>query len=107
MSHPLEDWHWLDASETVSLSELSRACALETAQLMELMEYGALAFLPPTRPEQPERLFSAQCIPPLRIAAKLQRDFDLDLFAVALLLEYLNRIDTLEQQLHALQAQRA
>ena len=92
---------WLDARETVSMAELSRVCGLTEAELGELMEYGALA---PLDRQPPERLFSSECIGPLRRAARLRRDFDLDLFAVALLLDYLHRIDALERQVKSLQA---
>jgi chaperone modulatory protein CbpM len=92
---------WLDARETVTMAELSRICGLTEAELEELLEFGALE---PIDKEGPERLFSAECIGTLRRAATLRRDFDLDLFAIALLLDYLHRIDLLERQLKSLQA---
>jgi chaperone modulatory protein CbpM len=92
---------WLDSRETVSMAELSRVCGLTEPELDELVEYGALA---PLQPARPERLFSAECIGPLRHAGRLRRDFDLDLFAIALLLDYLHRIDALERQVKSLQA---
>ncbi|GEM_PF-99459 len=92
---------WLDARETVTMAELSRVCGLTEAELEELLEFGALE---PIDKEGPQRLFSAECIGTLRRAARLRRDFDLDLFAVALLLDYLHRIDMLERQVKSLQA---
>ena len=92
---------WLDARESVTLPELSRVCGLSEAELTELMEYGALAALDQA---QPQWLFSSECVGPLRQAARLRRDFDLDLFAVAVLLDYLHRIDVLERQVKSLQA---
>ena len=94
------EWDWLDASDTVNLTELSRVCGLETDELGELIEYGALL---PVVPDLNCLLFSAGYIVPLRTAGKLRRDYDLDLFSVAVLLEYLGRIDRLEQQVRALQ----
>jgi chaperone modulatory protein CbpM len=94
------DWDWLDASQTVSLAELSRVCGLPAVDLDELIEYGALA---PVAPTQRDLLFSAGYIAPLRTAGKLRRDFDLDMFAVAVLLDYLGRIESLEQQVRGLQ----
>ena len=88
----LLDVVWLDAREAVSLSELARACALSPAELDELVDYGALV---PVEELQQERLFSAECVMPLRTAGKLRQDFDLDLFTVAMLLGYLNRIEAL------------
>lgn len=93
---------WLDERETVSVAELSRVCALSAAELDELVEYGALV---PLRRLPQEVVFSAGCVMPLRIAGKLRRDFDLDLFAVSILLGYLVRIEGLESQLRSIQAQ--
>lgn len=96
------EWLWLDEHNTVTLSELSRFCAMSTDEVDELVEYGALL---PLEQGREELVFSAQCITPLRTAGKLRLDFDLDLFSVAMLLGYLNRIDALERQVRALQAQ--
>ena len=93
---------WLDARETVSMAELSRSCGLTEAELGELMEYGALA---PVDRQPPELLFSSERIGGLRRAARLRRDFELDLFAVALLLNYLDRIEALERHVKSLEAQ--
>lgn len=95
------EYLWLDARETVTVAELSRICGLSPEELNELVDYGALAPLDAARPE---RLFSAEHVTPLRTAGRLRSDFDLDLFTVAILLDYLNRIDALEHQLHSLQA---
>ena len=93
---------WLDARETLTAAELARACGLTAAELDELVEYGALA---PIDPRPSQRVFSAECVVPLRTASRLRLDFDLDLFAVAILLRYLNRIEELERELKSLRAQ--
>lgn len=92
---------WLDARETVTVPELTRACGLSAAELDELIEYGALT---PLRRDHAERIFSAECVVPLRTAGRLRQDFDLDLFAVAILLGYLNRIEELEHEVKSLRA---
>jgi chaperone modulatory protein CbpM len=92
---------WLDARETVSVAELSRVCGLSAAELDELVEYGALA---PLHRNGGEHIFSAECIVPLRTAGRLRQDFDLDLFAVAILLGYISRIEDLERELKSLRA---
>ncbi len=94
------DWDWLDASNAVSQTELSRVCGLPADELDELIEYGALQ---PLEPARVDRQFSASCIVPLRAAGRLRRDFDLDLFAVAVLLDFLVRIDALEHEVKSLQ----
>lgn len=95
------EWMWLDEHNTVTLTELSQFCAMTAAEVDELVEYGALL---PLEQGREELVFSAQCITPLRAAGKLRLDFDLDLFSVAMLLGYLNRIEALERQVHSLQA---
>ena len=123
---------WPEATRTITLHHLADACGLGTAELDELVEYGALQPLPtPDADADPNpgtspatdgntqangtqatddsqpciRLFSAAFIAPLKVAGRLRRDFDLDLFSVGLLLEYLCRIDMLEHQLLWMQTQ--
>ena len=102
MTAPVVELGWLDAREMVSRSELSRTCGLTEAEVTELMDYGALRALPATGPEP---VFSAECLPALRRATRLRHDLDLDLFTVALLLQYLDRIEVLERQVRSLRAQ--
>lgn len=92
---------WLDERETITVAELSRVCALSAVELDELVEYGALV---PLQEVPQAMLFSADWVMPLRAAGKLRRDFDLDLFSVAILLEYLHRIEGLERQLRSMEA---
>ncbi len=101
MEQQLLDVAWLDAREVIPLAELARICALSPAELDELVDYGALV---PVEEARQERLFSAECVMPLRTAGKLRQDFDLDLFTVGLLLGYLNRIEALERQVRTLKA---
>lgn len=92
---------WLDARETLSLSDLSSVCALSIDDLVELVDYGALV---PLAPEPTARQFSAQCVTQLRAACQLRMDYDLDLFTVAMVMGYLTRIETLERDVRLLQA---
>jgi chaperone modulatory protein CbpM len=100
-------WMWLDATETVTISELSRCCGLSILELDELVDYNALAPLPTEPSQSPlmfERLFSAEWVTPLREVGKMRQDYDLDLFTVAMLLSHLNRIEELEKKVRNLQA---
>jgi chaperone modulatory protein CbpM len=101
MTQEQAPWCWLDTRETVTLTELSQSCGMSEAELDELVAYCALV---PVAPTATERAFSAQWVTPLRHAAKLRVDFDLDLFTVAILLDNLTRIENLERQVHSLQA---
>jgi len=105
MNLTLVEWVWLDASETMTLAELSRCCGMGTADLEELIDYNALVPLAPLQATPQESAFSAEWVAPLRTAGKLRKDFDLDMFSVALLLGHLNRIEALERQVRSLQAQ--
>jgi chaperone modulatory protein CbpM len=102
MNPQAHEWTWLDNRETVSVSELSEVCGLTAAELGELVDYGALA---PVAMDQEVHVFRASWVSPLRIASKLRRDYDLELFSVAMLVGYLSRIETLERELQALRAQ--
>ena len=102
MNSPPFEWTFLDARETFSLMELSQVSGLSASELDELMDYGALV---PLSAKQKPNLFSAEWVIPLRKAGRLRHDFDLDLFSVAIVLGYVSRIDALERELCALQAQ--
>ena len=111
MNQATAEWSWIDTTATLTLSDLAEVCGLATTELDELVEYGALQPVPSTPPRPAARapscavLFSSACVVPLRTAGKLRRDYDLDLFSVGLMLEYLNRIDSLERQVQWLQTQ--
>ena len=102
MKQQAPEWTWLDTRETVTFSQLSEACCLSAAELEDLVEYGALT---PLLIEREAQVFSASWVSPLRTAGKLRRDFDLDLFSVAMLVGYLDRIETLERELRSVRAQ--
>jgi chaperone modulatory protein CbpM len=93
------EMHWLDAEETVGADELCRACRITIEELHEIVGYGA-----PAPRASDARLFAADWLMPLREAARLRRDFDLDLFAASLVAEHLHRIAALEQEIRALRA---
>ena len=91
----------LDAFEPLGLTELARIAEISSEELNELVEYGALS---PLSVDKQELRFSAQCLTTLRTASKLRHDYDLDLFSMAILMDYLHRIQALEEQVQSLQA---
>jgi chaperone modulatory protein CbpM len=103
MTAQMNEWHRLDAQETVGADELCRACRVTIEELREIVDYGVLA---PLRESEPQ-LFGADWLMPLREAMRLRRDFDLDLFAVSLVVEYMHRIDALEHELRHLRGRLA
>lgn len=94
------EWHWLEAEETIAADELCRTCSISAHELGEMMGYGSIA---PLRVGEPP-LFGADWVMPLREAARLRRDFDLDIFAMGLLAQHLHRIEALERELRAMRA---
>jgi chaperone modulatory protein CbpM len=102
MTHDFCDAVWPDPQRRVRLSELADLSGLSESQVVELVEYGALAPAAGARWE-----FSVSSISVARTARRLADDFALETHAVALLLAYLDRIRELENALRAAQAQGA
>lgn len=92
----------LDASNTITLTELAQCCGISAAELDELVDYNALT---PVATTAAELTFSAHWVVPLRTAAQMRLDFDLDVFTMAILLGQLIQIDLLQRQLQSLKAQ--
>ncbi len=95
------EWTCADHCHPVLLSELADSCGMSEVDLDELVEYCALV---PLDLAQSKRVFSPGWVTPLRAVRKLQVDFDLDIFTVAIVLGNLHRIDVLERQVHSLKA---
>ena len=86
--------------EWLPLSEVARASGLTVLEIHELVEWG----LVPMPGAGGEPRLSVEQVVLLRRASALRRDYDLDLFAMGLLLDQLVRIDALERELAALRA---
>lgn len=95
------DFVWLDARETLNAQDLCRVCGLSLDELDELLSYGLIA---PLDVSPPAPAFSADCVIRLRTVTRLRRDFELDMFAAAMLAACLARIEALEHDVTALQA---
>jgi chaperone modulatory protein CbpM len=98
-----EEALWLYAEGRVTLAELAQFSGLPDEVLEELVDYGAL------RPQPPGegRAFSGDCVKRLRAAARLRNDLELDTPALALALSFLERIQSLENELRQLEARLA
>lgn len=90
-----DEWMWLDARETVAADELARMCGMTEAELGELLDYGILSV-------PSGGAFEAELVTPLREAVRVRVRYDLDLFTVGLIAQYLQRIEHLERELRAL-----
>ena len=91
---------WFE-EHAVTLSELSELCGLPLPLLQELVGEGAIVAVE-TSSSEPR--FGAQALSAARAAHRLQEDFDLDLPALLVALELLDRVHELEKQVLALRA---
>jgi chaperone modulatory protein CbpM len=104
------EWAWMGTRETINQHDLSDCCGMTELDLEELIEYSALVpvVTPDGIPDDAPpctHIFSTEWIAPLREAGRMRADFDLDIFTVALLLAKMSRIEILEREVLALQAQ--
>ena len=89
---------WLESHTRVTLVELAQCSGLPESTLRELVEYGALY-------AESGDTFAGECVGRLRRAARLGQDLELETPAIALLLHFLERIESLEAQVRHLHAQ--
>jgi chaperone modulatory protein CbpM len=76
---------------SITLSELSRVCCVETDYLIELVTEGILDPISETQlTEPPEQWsFTGNCIKRVHISLRLQQDLELNLAGIALMLDKL------------------
>ena len=91
-----------DEEHRLALRELAEFAGLTEVEVLELVDCGALTAF---EDAPGHRVFSWRSITVARTARKLREDFDLEPHGVALLLQYLDRIRTLEEELRRLRAQ--
>lgn len=90
----------LDEWQMLPLDEVAQACELTTVEVRELVEFGVVEPVA----HQGRDCLRGDRLAPLRRAAALRRDFELDLFAMGLLVGYLERIEALEREVSGLRA---
>ncbi len=88
-----------DEPAELTLVELSRASAVQTEFIVELVEEGVLT---PAGQEPQGWRFTTVHLRQTRVAAHLQRDLGVNLAGAALALELLDEIEALRARLHAL-----
>ena len=93
---------WPEEAHRLALWELADLSGWSEAELVELVEYGALT---PAEPAAGGWVFSVRSITVARTAFRLRQEFELEAHSVAVLLAYLDRIRELEAQLCAARAQ--
>ena len=80
----------------LGVDELGRACCCSREWIVTLVREGVLQ---PTDPAAGDWRFAGESLRRARQATRLQRDLDLDVPAVALVLQLLDRIEALERRL--------
>ncbi|WP_456413269.1 chaperone modulator CbpM [Thiolapillus sp.] len=86
----------LDEECTLSLGEMSRACAVHAEWILELVEEGILE---PSGEEMRHWRFTAPALLRARTVMHLQRDLGVNLSGAALVVDLLDEIQMLRQQL--------
>jgi len=81
----------LDETVTLTVSELSIACHVQEARIVELVQEGILEPVV----DQPRWGFQASELRRARRAVRLQRDLDINLAGVALVLDLLEEVESL------------
>jgi len=79
-----------------TLADLCRACRVDSARLIALVEEGVLQ---PTGSGPEDWLFSGRSLRRARTAVRLSRDLDLNVGGTALVLDLLDEIETLRSRL--------
>jgi chaperone modulatory protein CbpM len=92
---------WLNASDICSLEHLEQVSGLSHDNLLDLVDAGVIE---PSNQDPENYFFPVSCIVVARTARRLRDDFELDPQGLALAVNLLRRIDTLEAELRRLRA---
>ncbi len=90
----------LDERTEFSLAELSRACTRHAEWIVELVDEGILE---PVGRHPREWRFPAESITRAQKAMRLQRDLQVNLAGIALILDLMDQIDTMRSRLRRLE----
>ena len=96
MTQQIHDVIIIDEETELSLNDLCKACSSSAEWIIELVEEGALE---PIGYQQTQWRFSGSNLQRARTAMRLQRDLGLNLAGIALALDLLEKIETLESRL--------
>lgn len=82
-----------------TLTQLSRACGVDDAEIMALLEEGVVTTIDPS-----DLIFDHLALARARTALRLLHDLELNSHAAALVLDLLDEIDALRYELASLRA---
>ena len=91
----------VESQTTITLGHLCRSCGVHAEWVQQLVAEGVLE--PAAIGERERWAFSADSVPRVHTALRLQRDLGLNVSGVALALELMDEIRTLRRQLDAYQ----
>ncbi len=83
-----------------SIHDVCSICNLTQDEVQELLEYEVISSL---KNSEMEQHFSKPIILMLQSANQLRKDYDLDLFTIVLIMEFLHKIQDLENKIESLQ----
>ena len=86
----------LNEQVTLTLSDLSRACTCNAQWIVELVEEGILE---PQGIEPREWRFSSENLGRAHKAMRLQRDLEVNIAGIALILNLMDQLDSLQSRL--------
>jgi chaperone modulatory protein CbpM len=90
----------LDETTTLTLDELSCACSVKIERIIELVDEGILE---PLGRDLDEWCFPGPSLGRARVAMHLQRDLDINLAGVALVLDLMDELEALRARLRQLE----
>jgi chaperone modulatory protein CbpM len=93
---------WLDEQRVVSLEELAQVSGLSRAELVELVQGGAI---PVRETHGTSYVFSARVVHVARTACRLRDELELDITGLGVALQLLERVRGLEEDIARLRAQ--
>jgi chaperone modulatory protein CbpM len=99
-NRPVINGFVLDETTTLTLDELSCACSVRIERIVELVEEG---ILDPVGDELGEWCFPGSSLGRARVAMHLQRDLDINVAGVALVLDLLDELESLRARLRRLE----
>lgn len=101
MKAQLTEVLWLDEHQEISLAQLAELSGLSEAGVRELTDYGVLL---PVDTAATEPSYRAECVVTARTAFRLQKDMELNMEGLALVLSLLERMHDLEARLRDMRA---
>jgi chaperone modulatory protein CbpM len=84
----------MQSSPFIELNEVAQLCQLDQEDLKELLDYGTI---PVVASDSDDVCIPSTSLEALRKASQIRRDYALDLFTMAILVNYLERISELER----------